>query len=181
MKVRVILLGLAICATPLFAATDMTSAAVLDAMNARRAEMGLAPLREDPRLDKAAQDRIRDMEELGYWSHVAPDGRPPFIWLRLRNYDYRAAGENLAAGFDTTDLMVQSWMESEGHRANIMSMAFQDCGIAIIDGSTKGPANGHSVVVLFGRAAGADEQPRIVAKAAVTPPSEPGRTRVPRR
>ena len=177
MKIRIVLLALAFVATPLFAA-EITRTAVIDAMNARRAEMGLAPLREDARLDKAAEDRIRDMEELGYWSHIAPDGRPPFLWLRVRNYDYRAAGENLASGFDTTDLMVQSWMESEGHRANIMSTAFQDCGIAIIEGSTKGPANGSSVVVLFGLSAGLDA-PQTAS--AVKPPSQPGRTRVPRR
>lgn len=182
MKVRAALLALAICAAPLLAAADeMTSGAVLDAMNARRAQEGLTPLREDARLDKAAQDRIHDMEELGYWSHVAPDGRTPFLWLRLRNYDYRMAGENLAAGFDTTELMVQSWMESEGHRANIMSSSFQDCGIAIIEGSTKGPANGHSVVVLFGRSAGADVPPPQTVAKAVTQPEQPGRTRVPRR
>lgn len=168
-------------ATPSFAAPAITREAVVAALNARRVEAGLAPLREDPRLDQAAEDRIRDMEELGYWSHHAPDGRGPFMWLRLRNYAYRAAGENLAAGFDTTDLMVQSWMESDGHRANILSADFEDCGIAIIEGSTKGPASGHSVVVLFGRSVSSDPPPRTQTATAVKPPSEPGRTRVPRR
>jgi len=181
MRSRNLLLALAIATVPLAASAAITPADVVDAMNARRAEAGLAPLREDARLDKAAEDRIRDMEELGYWSHIAPDGRPPFMWLRLRNYDYRAAGENLAAGFDTTDVMVQSWMESDGHRANILSTTFQDCGIAIIEGSTKGPASGNSVVVLFGTAAGVDApRPPTVAKA-VKLPEQPGRTRAPRR
>ena len=178
MRSRIFLLLLLALATPSFAGTEITRSAVMAAMNARRADAGLAPLREDARLDKAAEDRIRDMEELGYWSHIAPDGRTPFMWLRLRNYEYRAAGENLAAGFDTTDLMVLSWMESDGHRANILSSSFQDCGIAIIEGSTKGPANGHSVVVLFGRSVASDA-PQTAA--AVKPPSEPGRARVPRR
>jgi uncharacterized protein YkwD len=177
MRIRLALLLASLVTLPVLAG-EITTASVLSAMNAYRAQAGLPPLSEDARLDDAAGDRMKDMEELGYWAHQAPDGRSPFMWLRLRRYDYRAAGENLAAGFETAELLVQSWMESEGHRANIMSSTFADCGIAIIDGSTKGPATGRSVVVMFGRTAG-DEPPRS-ASAAITPPAEPGRNRVPR-
>ena len=137
-------------ALPAFA-SDITTTSVLDAMNVYRAKQGLAPLREDPRLDRAASDRMHDMEDLAYWAHEAPDGRSPFLWLKPRGYTYRFAGENLAAGFETTEVLVTSWMESEGHRANILSTDYDDCGIAIIDGSTKGRAVGKSVVVMFGR------------------------------
>jgi uncharacterized protein YkwD len=180
MRIRIAFLLALLLSLPALAG-EITTASVLSAMNAYRAQSGLPPLSEDARLDEAAGDRMKDMEELGYWSHNSPDGRTPFMWLRLRRYDYRAAGENLAAGFETTELLVQSWMESEGHRANIMSSTFADCGIAIIDGSTKGPATGRSVVVLFGKTAG--DQPMIAsrsASAAITPPAEPGRNRVPR-
>jgi uncharacterized protein YkwD len=181
MRIRIALLLALLAALPALAG-EITNASVLAAMNAYRAQEGLGPLSEDARLDEAAADRMKDMEELGYWSHTAPDGRSPFMWLRLRRYDYRAAGENLAAGFETTELLVQSWMESEGHRANIMSSTFADCGIAIIDGSTKGPATGRSVVVMFGKSA--DGQPAVApqraASAAITPQAEPGRNRVPR-
>jgi uncharacterized protein YkwD len=61
------------------------------------------------------------------------------------------AAENLANGFETARLLVESWMESPGHRANILGPSYSDCGIAIIEGSTKGPARGKSIVVLFGR------------------------------
>ena len=132
-------------------AVEITARSVLDSMNEYRAKSGLAPLREDPRLDLAARDRMRDMEDLGYWSHESPDGRSPFLVLGPHGYTFRYAGENLAAGFETTEVLVESWMESEGHRANILSMDFDDCGIAIIDGSTKGRAVGKSVVVMFGR------------------------------
>jgi uncharacterized protein YkwD len=93
---------------------------------------------------------MHDMEDLGYWSHESPDGRSPFLWLHSRGYLYSSAAENLAAGFETAPLLVSSWMESPGHRQNIMSADYQHCGIAIIDGSTKGPATGKSIVVLFG-------------------------------
>jgi uncharacterized protein YkwD len=71
-------------------------------------------------------------------------------------------GENLATGFETARLLVQSWMESPGHRANIMSSDYEDCGVAIIDGSTTGPANGKAIVVLFGRQ---QDAARVVARA----------------
>lgn len=125
---------------------------VVALMNAYRAEAGLAPLSVDQRLERAADDRMRDMEELEYWAHEAPDGRSPFVWLHARGYLYSYAAENLAAGFETAPLLVSSWMESPGHRANIMSGDFEHCGISIIEGSTKGPATGKSIVVLFGGA-----------------------------
>lgn len=123
---------------------------VIALMNEYRAQHNLPPLREDPRLAQAARDRVRHMEELSYWSHEAPDGMSPFVWLAARDYPYWTAGENLASGFETARLLVESWMESRGHRANIMADKFEDCGVAIIDGTTTGPGTGKSVVVLFG-------------------------------
>lgn len=123
---------------------------VLAQMNAYRAAEGLPALREDARLVKAANDRMQHMEELAYWSHNAPDGMSPFVWLAARDYPHAFAGENLATGFETAPVLVESWMESPGHRENIMSRNFEEVGIAIIDGSTKGPALGKSIVVLFG-------------------------------
>ncbi len=133
-------------------ASEITRDSVVAAMNERRLAAGLPPLREDPRLESAAGDRMRDMEERGYWSHFSPDGEAPFRWVRSRGYDFRYAAENLAAGFETTELMAESWMESDGHRANILSPLYQDCGVAVIDGLTTRRGTGRSVVVLFGRA-----------------------------
>jgi uncharacterized protein YkwD len=130
---------------------EITSANVLLLMNEYRAEEGLAPLHGDERLDLAAADRMHHMEEESFWSHESPRGESPFQWLDRHAYHYRAAGENLAYGFETARLLVQSWMESSGHRANILSSAYEDCGIAIIDGSTLGPATGKSIVVMFGK------------------------------
>jgi len=122
---------------------------VLARMNEYRAAEGLPPLRVDARLAKAAEDRMRHMEELGYWKHESPDGMSPFVWLAARDYAYAFAGENLANGYETAGVLVESWMESPGHRANILSRNYQDVGIAIIEGSTTGPAMGKSIVVLF--------------------------------
>jgi uncharacterized protein YkwD len=139
---------------PLFASNannEITPDNVLALMNAYRAQEGLAPLRLDPRITRAAEDRMRDMEQAEYWSHDSPSGVSPFVWLTARDYYFEAAGENLARGFDTARFLVESWMESHGHRENIMSTEYEDCGIAIIEGATTGRATGKSIVVLFGR------------------------------
>jgi len=130
---------------------EITADNVIRLMNEYRAGEGLTPIGSDTRLTQAAADRMRHMEDEAFWGHESPEGVTPFVWLRTRAYDFQTAGENLAAGFETARLLVQSWMESPGHRDNIMSADFEDCGIAVIEGSTKGPATGKSIVVLFGK------------------------------
>ena len=141
---------------------EITAENVIRLMNEYRAAEALPPLGGEKRLMLAAEDRMRHMEDEGYWAHNAPDGTRPFVWVKARSYEYRVVGENLATGFETAALLVQSWMESPGHRANIMSRDFEDCGIAVIDGSTTGPASGKAIVVLFGRQ---QEAARVVARA----------------
>ena len=149
-----LLLALLLCTS--FAAmaddfsNEITAENVLRLMNEYRAEEALPPLALERRLNAAADDRMRHMEEEGYWGHTSPDGMSPFTWVKVQAYQFRSAGENLANGFETARLLVQSWMESPGHRANIMSRDFEDVGISIIDGSTQGPATGRSIVILFG-------------------------------
>ena len=137
-------------------ASEITAGAIVDSMNASRAQAHLPPLREDSRLDAAAAERMRDMEENGYWAHESPDGRPPFVWLVPSGYLFREAGENLACGFETNELLMTGWMDSKGHRDNILSPDYADCGIAVIDGATTGRATGKSIVVMFGRPAVSD-------------------------
>ena len=148
---RLFLASLVLIVAGSLSAADITRESVIAEMNSYRAAKGLPPLREDTRLIRAADERMRDMEELAYWAHVSPDGRSPFLLLRPLGYEYQSAGENLASGFDTAELLVQAWMESRGHRDNIMSPMYQDCGVAIIEGSTTGRATGRSIVVLFAR------------------------------
>jgi len=171
------LLIVAVFALPLFAQripstrTDITRDSVVAEMNRVRREAGLGPLREDVRLDGAADDRMKDMEDLGYWAHVAPDGRKPFTWYEGRGYKYSNAGENLACGFETAEVLIDSWMESPGHRDNILSPLYQDCGIAIIDGSTKGRAAGKSIVVVFGRPMVELVEVKVITRRASTVPA----------
>jgi uncharacterized protein YkwD len=167
---RLVVLAVAFIAASALAA-DITPASVVAEMNVRRAAFGLPPLSEDSRLDQAAGDRVGEMEDEGYWGHVSPEGKEPFEWLRPRGYDYRYAGENLALGFDTVEVLVDAWMESKGHRANILSPVYHDCGVAVIEGSTTGRASGKSVVVMFGR--DRNEVARAIAPASTGPLREP--------
>ena len=150
---RSLLLALLFVPTLAFAGgpRDITVASVIEEMNVYRAEHGLPPLTEESRLTKAAEDRMRDMEDLGYWAHVSPDGRSPFVWLRANGYQHNYAAENLASGFETVGVLVEGWMESPGHRANIISPLYSECGVAIIEGATTGRQSGKSIVVLFAR------------------------------
>lgn len=146
------LLLVMLIALPAFAADDnsITVQNVIYLMNAYRSQESLPPLHLDASLTRAAEARMRDMEDGGWWSHESPEGTSPFTWIPV-DYDYVYAAENLAAGFETAHLLVQSWMESPGHRANILGAQYADCGIAIIEGSTRGPSTGKSIVVMFGR------------------------------
>ena len=130
---------------------EITVDNVTELMNAYRAEAGMGPLRLDGKLTKAAEARMQEMIDGEWWSHESPDGTPPFVWITAHEYNYVAAAENLAAGFETARLLVQSWIESPGHRANILNPMYADCGIAVIDGRTDRRAEGKSIVVMFGR------------------------------
>lgn len=149
MKLAILLMTLA--AAGIANASEITTESVVATMNVHRIAAGLGPLRADARVVRAADDRMRDMEEQAYWAHVSPEGRAPFEWLRPRGYSYSYAGENLASGFETAEVLVESWMESKGHRDNILSPLFQDCGVSILEGSTLGRSTGKSIVVLFAR------------------------------
>lgn len=132
-------------------ADGVSRGALLEAMNEQRARRGLPPLHRNVRLDAAAGDRIRDMFEYRYFDHVAPDGREPFVWVRHRGYRYVRVGENLATGQRAAREVVEQWMGSPGHRANVLGN-FEDAGIAIAAGSPDGRgSHGYTFVAMYGR------------------------------
>src|SRR5512140_3101270 len=110
---------------------DITPAQLLDAMNRVRAANGLAPLRLDRRLNLAASDRNRDMVAKHYFAHVSPEGISPLVWFDRHGYHYASAGENLATGYCSAEETVRAWMNSPGHRANVLG-DYRDVGIDIV-------------------------------------------------
>jgi uncharacterized protein YkwD len=130
---------------------ELTRENILKEMNRHREMHGLPALRSDERLDKAAADRILDMEEQEYWGHYRPDGSNPLRSLHRYDYVHLVAGENLAAGYETPEVVVQGWMESPGHRANILLDEYTDVGIAMVEGGVLHRLSGRSIVAIFAR------------------------------
>ena len=127
--------------------------AILDEMNLHRRRYGLTPLALNDRLSLAATDRVNDMFDQRYFDHVSPDGTQPFVWANHRGYRYSTIGENLAEGQRSASDVVNGWMNSPGHRANILGKSFEDCGLAIAQGSPTGRTNGFTFVALYAREA----------------------------
>lgn len=136
--------------TPAPAANSMAES-IVAAMNRERAAHGLGPLRLEPRLTLAAEDRVQDMMRKHYFDHVSPDGVSPFTWVRARGYRYRMVGENLALGYRGSASVVNGWMNSPGHRENILQSGFDEVGIAISDVSPQRGYRAPLVVALYAR------------------------------
>ncbi len=116
--------------------------------DARVGEGGEA-LIENGLLDDAAQAKAEDMAARGYFSHVGPDGEEPWVWLDRAGYEYVYAGENLAVRFNDSKDVVDAWMASPAHRANIVKPQYKEIGVGLADGTYKGgPAT--FVVQYFG-------------------------------
>lgn len=103
------------------------AARVVALVNEARAAAGCKPLRVDDRLTKAAQAHSTDMVERGYFSHTTPDGVDPSARMRAAGFDGGFAAENIAAGQSTPEAVMGSWMNSPGHRGNIL-----DCDLSLI-------------------------------------------------
>jgi uncharacterized protein YkwD len=132
------------------ASNSSTEDAVIAAMNRERAAHGLPPLRVNTRLALAAEDRVHDLFAKHYFNHVSPDGMQPFVWAERRGYDYSVIGENLAAGYRTPAAVVDGWMRSPGHRANILGRDFDEVGVAVAGGSPVANYSGPTYVAIYG-------------------------------
>jgi len=111
---------------------------VVDRTNAERARHGLRALSVDARLAAAAQAHSADMVQRGFFAHESPDGRQ--VWDRAvaAGYVYRKVAENIAAGQRSAEEVVRGWMESPGHRANILDGDLTQIGVGRADGGSYG-------------------------------------------
>ena len=105
---------------------------VIRLTNVERAKEGLKPLTEMGSLNTAAQIRVHEIDDV--FSHTRPNGTRCFTVMAEAGIDrYRIVGENLASGFSSPEKVVKAWMESPGHRANIMKPEFERIGVAYKD------------------------------------------------
>lgn len=102
---------------------------MLTAINRERTKVGASPLVLDEKLCEVAQVRAQELVES--FSHSRPDGRDCYSALVEMNVSYRSAGENIAAGQTTVDSAMECWMNSSGHRANILDQRYRKIGIGL--------------------------------------------------
>jgi hypothetical protein len=140
-------------------------AVVVEETNEERADAAVGPLTRNVTLDRAAQLKAEHMAEQGYFAHYAPDGTSPWHWFRAVNYPFVHAGENLAVHFNDSHEVVEAWMDSPTHRANIMNGNYTEIGIGVAKGRFEG-FDTVFVVQMFGTPAA------VVAEAEPEPESE---------
>ena len=111
------------------APTASTAAAEVTRLtNVERARAGCGAMRIDAKLTAAAAGHSRDMVDRDYFSHTSPDGKGPGDRAVAAGYQ-RWSGENIAAGYPTPAAVVQGWMDSPGHRANILNCQSKATGV----------------------------------------------------
>jgi|GEM_PF-407221 len=143
-------------------------AVVIDLTNEQRAENNLSTLERSAVLDAAANLKAQDMAKGSYFAHNSPTGVTPWHWFDEAGYTYVYAGENLAVFFTDSSAVVDAWMKSPTHRANIVGSHYTQIGV----GTAKGKYNGYDtvfVVQLFGTPAMKLPTPVAVAKPVPVP------------
>ncbi|MGL5860184.1 MAG: CAP domain-containing protein [Phycicoccus sp.] len=107
---------------------------VVRLVNAERAKAGGGAMRVDQRLLAAAQKHSEDQAATGTMSHTSSDGRGMADRIKAEGYPYRSAGENVAAGQPDAASVMGAWMDSPGHRGNILNCGFTDIGVGVARG-----------------------------------------------
>lgn len=105
---------------------------VVELVNIERAKYGLSPLTLNAELSRVARLKSQDMRDKNYFSHTSPTYGSPFDMMKQFGISYRTAGENIARGQRTPEEVVNGWMNSEGHRANILNSSFKEIGVGYV-------------------------------------------------
>ncbi|MGH1256514.1 MULTISPECIES: CAP domain-containing protein [Bacillus] len=106
---------------------------VVELTNAERAKQGLPALKIDTELSKVARVKSEDMQKNNYFDHNSPTYGSPFDMMKKFGISYTSAGENIAQGQRTPEEVVQAWMNSAGHRANILNNGFTHIGVGYVE------------------------------------------------
>lgn len=158
-------------------ATDISAPSIISLTNQQRAAAGLGALRENSRLDQAAYNNAQYMFAHDYWAHVAPDGTTPWYFVTQAGYAYATAGQNLAKDFSTSSAVVNAWMNSPEHRANILNGGYVDTGVAVVNGILQGEQT--TLVVAFYASPVQTAAPAAASRPASPAQAAPAATPVP--
>jgi spore coat assembly protein SafA/uncharacterized protein, YkwD family len=123
---------------PLFSTIKRIEQEVIRLVNIERANRGLKPLAHNWELSRVARFKSMDMRDRAYFSHQSPTYGTPFEMIRNFGLSYSAAGENIAAGQRTAAAVVQAWMNSQGHRENILNSTYTQIGVGYASGGSMG-------------------------------------------
>ena len=115
---------------------------VVRLVNEVRVQNNLKPLEENWELSRVARYKSQDMVDNSYFSHTSPVYGSPFQMIKAFGLSYRTAGENIAYGQKTPQAVVNAWMNSSGHRANILNSSYTQIGVGYV-------ANGHYWTQMF--------------------------------
>ncbi|MFN7088262.1 MAG: CAP domain-containing protein [Candidatus Paceibacteria bacterium] len=150
----------------------LTNAGIIEWTNVQRIENGLSALSWNPELDTAASLKVQNMLDRQYFSHVSPDGLGPDYWVQKAGYEYIVIGENLALGnFKDDKELVGAWMQSEGHRTNILNPKFREIGVAVKKGIFEGKQTWLAVQI-FGKPLSSCPQPDASLKTRIETANE---------
>ncbi|MBY8912417.1 hypothetical protein KY305_06530 [Bacillus sp. YC2] len=105
---------------------------VVELTNAERQKQGLKPLQIDEKLSKSAHAKSQDMKDKNYFDHQSPTYGSPFDMMKSFGITYKTAGENIAKGQPTPEAVVKAWMNSKGHRENILNPEFTQIGVGYV-------------------------------------------------
>jgi uncharacterized protein YkwD len=104
-------------------------------VNAHRAAAGLRPVRISFAVHRAAELHARDQAAMGFMTHTGSDGSDAGQRIRRQGYTWSMWGENVAYGYGTARAVVRAWMNSPGHRANILNRSFRHIGVGVQRGA----------------------------------------------
>ncbi|OAH61332.1 CAP domain-containing protein [Domibacillus aminovorans] len=107
---------------------------VFELVNQERAKQGVKALQLDTKLSDVARTKSQDMKNKGYFSHQSPTYGSPFDMMKQFGITYKSAGENIAKGQQTPEEVMDAWMNSDGHRKNILSADYTHIGVGYVDG-----------------------------------------------
>lgn len=105
---------------------------VVTLTNDERQKAGCPPLSDNNKLQRVATAHSEDMAERDFFSHTNPDGQDPGDRATAAGYD-GYAGENIAMGYQSAEAVVEAWMDSSGHRANILTCSSTEIGVGVAD------------------------------------------------
>lgn len=107
---------------------------VIRLVNVQRSQNGLSPLTANWELSRVARYKSQDMADNRYFSHTSPTYGTPFQMMKSFGLRFRTAGENIAYGQRTPQAVVNAWMNSSGHRANILNASYAQIGVGYVPG-----------------------------------------------